>query len=290
MTDVEDMAKVLDVSRWQGDVNFSDAFAAGYKGVAIRCTVGNYYQDVKFQEYWENAKNAGFMVSAYHVVAPANTGIIITPEEQISYFLSFLGDRVLDFPLVLDCELARGQTKTTITNCINGCVTLLEDFGYEKLLIYTRTSWWDTNVYMDNEAKKHDLWIARYSNVLTHPWGDGYYKPRDWDDWVLWQWSEQGQVPGFSGNDVDLDRFNGTINEFYKYCGVTMYPKIVRAYTYMRGTPVLSLPAQDRNNILYFVKHGTEFEALEVVQDPDSKYKFYRTIVGYIPTWMCRDK
>jgi hypothetical protein len=42
--------------------------------------------------------------------------------------------------------------------------------------------------------------------------------PGGWGDWVVWQTSSKGKVPGIGGN-VDLDTFNGSVDDLYAYVG-----------------------------------------------------------------------
>ena len=71
-----------------------------------------------------------------------------------------------------------------------------------------------------------DDWIARYT-TLPLPWGNpgdsASLKPRDWDSWVFWQFSADGngRGPEFGAQSasIDLNYFNGDETDFRVYCG-----------------------------------------------------------------------
>jgi len=90
-------------------------------------------------------------------------------------------------------------------------------------LIYTRGTFWNPNVGNPIWASDYLLWAARYSNTLTGPWSDGRYRPLPWNMWAFWQWSAdkngRGAEFGAESRDIDLNRFNGSLSEFYRWCG-----------------------------------------------------------------------
>ena len=180
---------VLDVSRWQGEMDFNKAYSAGARAVCIRATVGDYYTDPRFIENWHKAKDAGLLVSAYHVIAPALDAVFISAEAQMDHFLNVLGTRISDFPFVLDCELSGGQQVENITNVIKKSCDILE--GYlGKPIIYTRKYWWDSYVSRRDYWSDYDLWVAHYTDAETP------LLPMDWDTWELWQYSADGNGRG----------------------------------------------------------------------------------------------
>ncbi len=209
----------IDISRYQVVTDWSSV-AARARLAAIRLTVGDYYTDAVFPSHWSGAGDSGMLRTAYHVIAPADSTNVrkISADAQMGLFFKALGDRRADVPLVLDCELARGQTKGYITSVIARCIELAYSYSGKYPIIYTRKSWFDYYTNPHPLFPLCDLWPARYSTVLTSPWSDGYYKFRDWTDWKLWQWSEKGIIPGITGA-VDLDWFNGSANDLLEYAG-----------------------------------------------------------------------
>lgn len=196
----------IDVSRWQGEVDWNQVASQGYRFAVIRATVGDYYTDPRFYENWRGAHEAGLLVSAYHVVKPKQP-----VDAQIDRFFDVLDERNSDLPLVLDVELADGKTPAIVTNVVQQCAALVEEKSGRKPIIYTGKWFWDPNVLRCQNWRDYDLWIANYGAPAPT-------LPADWSEWVLWQFSETGSVEGVSSRATDLNWFNGTYEDLLTYC------------------------------------------------------------------------
>lgn len=227
---------ILDISRYQYPLNPVKMREAGVKLVYLRCTVGNYYTDTRFIEFWNLLKSEGFLVGVYHVNTPE-----YSVQSQLDRLFGPLGlnGRIPDVPIVLDCELTRGQSKATITNNIMGCLDGIEDLDERVPTVYTRATWWNPNVYPSSQFNKYPLMVARYSALATHPWNDDpvNLKPHSFDEWALWQWSAdgnwQGENYGVGSAHVDLNRgnaetFEGTLARLG--VGIIPPPEPIGAY------------------------------------------------------------
>lgn len=218
----------VDVSRYQTDpdygntVNYLQCFADGVKFCAIRCTVGDYYSDPFFAEFWDGFHDAGILRTAYIVVAPAwSKEYNYKPVSALAHWEKFLNtfeDRIPDYPIVLDCELVRNQTAAYISELINDLIWLINEKFGRMPIIYTRGAWWNTNTISKTSFGLCDLWIARYNEAIDHPWADNpVYKPRDWDEWLFWQKVEEGTIAGIPDSHVSFDYFNGTLEDLLVY-------------------------------------------------------------------------
>jgi lysozyme len=171
------MLSGIDVSRWEpaDQLDYPAIYSAGYKFVAARCTVGNYYTDSHFTAHINAAWQAGLLVTPYLVVAPAayDGGPRISVQQHMDYFLAAMKNYDSDLPWVLDCELTRGQSKAYITSLIAGIVEACNLYQGRYPIIYTRASWWDLNTYADPLWSKCPLWAARYSSLIPGPWSFG---------------------------------------------------------------------------------------------------------------------
>ncbi len=194
----------IDVSRWQREVAWAKVASSGYRFAVIRATIGNYYTDPRFYVNWDDARQAGLLVSAYHVVAPERPA-----DSQMDRFFEVLDDRLSDMPLVLDVELSRELSPEDITACTERCAKLVEDRDGRRPVIYTARWFWDRNVLDGPDWKQYDLWVAHYGT-------DDPSLPCDWDEWRFWQYSDRGTVPGI-GTATDLNWFNGTYEELLVY-------------------------------------------------------------------------
>jgi len=196
----------IDVSRWQGKMDWGKAAGAGVQFAAVRCTVGDYYLDPEFERNWTGAKQVGIPVTAYHVVAPADGGERITGEKQMQYFADMLGDRDPDYPLILDCELNKGQDARWVTAVIEECIENIPIEFDTNPFIYTAKYWWNANVWESNRWQECPLLVANYTTGLEP------LMPRDWKQWAAWQWSADGngmgKKYGAESHSIDLDRWN----------------------------------------------------------------------------------
>jgi GH25 family lysozyme M1 (1,4-beta-N-acetylmuramidase) len=216
---MSDRVPGIDISRYQVVTDWN-AVASRVKFAAIRATVGDYYTDGMFSSHWNGAGGVGLLRTAYHVVAPADTTNVrkISAAAQMALFFNAMNGKEPELPVVLDCELARNQTKEYITDVTAGCAELVyKEYG-KYPIIYTRKTWFDYYTNPHPIFPMCGLWAARYSLLLAGPWSDGYYKFRDWTDWKIWQYSSTGAIPGIT-DAVDLDWFNGSVNDLLEYAG-----------------------------------------------------------------------
>jgi GH25 family lysozyme M1 (1,4-beta-N-acetylmuramidase) len=210
----------IDLSHWQGSVNWQTALNAGAKFAVIRAgsitsNTGEVYTDYRWNEnianappvyreyynslgcpalasYWYFRPNWSRAAQAYH------WHTLINPHPLKKHYL--------------DVEETGGLSPTLLADRIKNMLDVMQDTMGMAFGIYTRASFWNTYVQQRSYWSDYDLWIARYDK-LTHPWGDGKYVPRDWLDWSLWQWSADGNYRGSefgaSSPHIDLNYFNG---------------------------------------------------------------------------------
>ncbi len=218
----------FDVSRWQGDIDFDVAANNDINFNTIRATVGDYYTDTKFVEFWNASKAAGIYTSVYHVVKPS-----ISVDAQMEHLFAALNGRETDFPIVLDVELTDGKSKAVITNVVRGCVEYITDVTQVAPIIYTNAYFWDANVNTSPFWGELDLWVAHYP---YRSWWEGLIEwvkdiwlkdssnpriPRDWNDWTFLQFTSQapGNRYGATSSKIDLDFFNGSKLDLDEYVG-----------------------------------------------------------------------
>ena len=194
----------IDVSRWQREIDWKRVASAGFRFAAIRASIGNYYTDPRFYVNWQGAREAGLLISAYHVVAPERP-----PDSQMDRFFDVLGDRQPDLAPVLDVELSREVSPEDITACVQACAELVEYETERKPTLYTARWFWNRHVVDAPEWTAYDLWVAHYG--VADP-----TLPGSWEQWVFWQHSDHGEVPGI-GVATDLNWFNGGYDELLEH-------------------------------------------------------------------------
>ncbi len=182
---------VLDISKWNGRVVSPQKMKDNkVLAVYLKITQGDYYKDERFAENWDILKNAGIKVAPYIFVDPSKGA-----NAHFTHFINVFGTRQPDLPVMLDCEYTAGQSREVITSIIQKLAELIEKWQAEQFphlkppLIYTRASWWNDFVLAWSGWKRYGLWVARYG--VDHPWigKSDRFKVRDWDEWLLWQYS-----------------------------------------------------------------------------------------------------
>ena len=92
----------IDVSNWQGYINYEEVKRDGIEIVYIKASEGTNYKDPYFDVNYQNAKNNGLKVGFYHFLTAINTE---EAEEQAKFFASVISKKVPDCKLVLDYEV-----------------------------------------------------------------------------------------------------------------------------------------------------------------------------------------
>ena len=199
----------IDVSHHQGDIDWAKVKAAGVNYCFMKATEGSTFKDKKFDFNWNQAKAHGIIRGAYHFFRP-NAPV----ERQVDNLVSKVGKlEVGDLPPVLDAEVPQSWTRFSLSKRLS----MIEDWmvGVEEGLgiqpiIYLSPSFADEILKNSQAVKKYILWLAHYTS-RTSP-----RVPGPWDNWVFWQYSESGRLDGITTNTVDLNRFQGTLEELKK--------------------------------------------------------------------------
>jgi GH25 family lysozyme M1 (1,4-beta-N-acetylmuramidase) len=193
----------IDVSHYQGAINWTSARNAGIQFAFIKATESTNFKDSQFNTNYVGAYNAGVIRGAYHFARPgASSGAA-----QANYFASNGGGWSADsrtLPGALDLEAGcAGLSQAAMRNWIADFMNTYRARTGRYAVIYTTTSWWTscTGNYSGFWAN-HPLWVARWSSSPgTLPAGAPF--------WTFWQYTDSGSVSGVPGG-VDRDHFNGT--------------------------------------------------------------------------------
>lgn len=200
----------VDISYYQGEINWEELSADEHVSFAfIKATEGSNHQDERFTENWNNARDAGVYVGAYHFVSFESSG-----ETQADNFISIVPKQANSLPPVLDLELYNEETmanppsKAKVHEILDTMIERLEDHYGVKPIIYT-----SSNLYMKyllGSYWGYDLWM---SNTSCEPLAN----------WTFWQYSFEGKLPGFAMDNipVDLNVYNGSEKEFYEQFGLS---------------------------------------------------------------------
>ena len=187
----------IDVSKWQGAIDWNAVKAAGVEFVIIRVgyrgsTAGALIDDSRFATNIQGAKAAGLKVGVYFVTQAIN-------DVEAVYEASMVLDRIkgysLDYPVFLDVEASGGRgdmiDKATRTAVVTAFCETIRNAGYTAG-IYANKTWLGSK--MDTSAfGNYVIWVAHYSSVCGYT---GRYN--------VWQYTDKGTLPGISGS-VDLN-------------------------------------------------------------------------------------
>ncbi|WP_046225565.1 glycoside hydrolase family 25 protein [Paenibacillus dauci] len=198
-------AQGIDVSHWQGNINWNQVRAAGKQFVFIKASEGTSYRDDRFISNIQGARAAGMLVGAYHFLNAQNAA---AARKEAAHFIDCLkkigGADSLDLPPVMDYEDNPGKLGRSQINAVAlAFLQEVERLSSCRPIVYTGNAF---AAQFDRSLGEYDLWIARYSVTRV---------PDDctaWQQWDFWQYTDAGQVPGIQGG-VDLNEYQGTISE-----------------------------------------------------------------------------
>jgi len=235
----------IDVSKWQGEMNWPKAREAEAKFAFIRAgsinkDTGICYEDYQLKRNAELApEQMDDRIGFYWYFRPKHS-----PIKQADYFYNLIRNYEPS-ALVVDCEAAGAPYATIRKNTEIMASEVAQMIELDTATIYTRASYWNSTMGYQSWAYMYYLWIARYNSYITHPWGDGYCKPLGWDDWVFWQYSADGNGmgPKYGGNctSMDLNHFNGDMRELNQYFGVDDAPTYPIDLTLEEKNAILSI-------------------------------------------------
>lgn len=216
--------KGIDVSKWQGAIDFQKVKNSGIEFVIIRAGYGTSGKDAYFESNYKKAKAAGLHVGAYWY-SYANG--FNEASAEVDAFLQALSGKQFDYPVYLDMEeksqLNAGQD--FCSGLIKTFCSRLEAAGYFAGF-YTSSSY-ARSVVTEEVRKRYSFWCAEWANSCSLAGSCG-----------IWQYSSKGTVPGIHGQ-VDLDYayqdfpsiiVNGGFNG-YQTSQKAAKPKIVQKMT-----------------------------------------------------------
>lgn len=201
----------IDVSRWQGDINWSQVAADDVSFVMIgtRSRTG---VDPYFHKNIQGAVNAGIQAGVY-IYSMATTPEMA--EAEADFVLDLIKDYPVSYPVAFDMEddVQAALSKEELAAIANAFCGKISQAGYYPI-IYANEYWLNNRLNMS--LMNYPVWVARYSVRPT------YASP------VMWQCTSTGSVNGISGN-VDIDfqfrDFSGVIpaNTWRTIAGSTYY-------------------------------------------------------------------
>lgn len=218
----------VDVSAWQGTIDWAKVRASGVEVAMIRASEGSDYVDPAFERNWAGAKASGIAVGCYHYLTAQTVAEAIA---QADFFASVVSGKTPDCLLALDYGGGARLTDEQLTACASAFLARVEEkTGYHAMLY---TDAWAAKARYGSALAAYPIWVANYG--VTLPEANG-----KWTSWVGFQYSDRGRISGVSGN-IDLDHFT---KEVYQSApGPTPTPLPVADSLYWAADQNISLPA-----------------------------------------------
>jgi lysozyme len=195
----------IDVSHWQGTINWTKVAAAGKTFAIIKASQDTTYVDPMYATNHAAAKAAGLWTGAYHFAQP--TTALNDAVAEADHFAAVVTLGTKDLIPALDLEVSGGLSIAALQTWVASWLNEVALKTGVRPMIYTSPAFWTK--YMGDSSALADagyktLWIAHWN--VTSP----LIPANNWGGhgWTFWQYSNCGTVPGISGC-VDLDRFNG---------------------------------------------------------------------------------
>ena len=205
--------RYIDVSRYQGLIDWAQVAAAGYKGAMLKTVSTNHklskrsdglYIDPTFETNYRNARATGLDVGVYYYTYATSEAMA---DAELSLLRQAVYGKELTLPVAVDVEDNRltSLDKQSLTDLTAYALHEVEQMGFYAQL-YTYTSFANTRLYMGGAAlSPYDVWLADYTGKT----------PNVTFNYNAHQHTSKGRVPGINGA-VDLDVT--TVN----------YPRIIR--------------------------------------------------------------
>jgi GH25 family lysozyme M1 (1,4-beta-N-acetylmuramidase)/uncharacterized protein YraI len=184
--------KGIDVSKYQGAINWASVRADGIGFAMIRAGYGMYPQqkDPYFDQNVLGAQSQGIHTGAY-LYSYAKS--VEDAQREADVFLDWIQPYRLDYPVAFDIEDASQEnlSRELLSDIVTAFCTKLEAQGYYVMLYANK--YWLQNKLIYDRISRFDIWLAQYAETATYdqPYG-------------MWQYTSSGKVNGIRGG-VDLN-------------------------------------------------------------------------------------
>lgn len=181
----------IDVSKWQGSIDWAEVKQGGVEFAMIRSSYGLGVRDEYFAENASGAYQAGVYAGAYHYTLARS---VQAARDEAEFVLQTIRGYKLQYPVALDMEDSSLEALSVqeLTDIAYAFLEAVEDAGYYAIL-YASKYWLETKLDMER-LSRFDIWLAEYR--------EGGYSYSG--NVGMWQYTNDGRVAGISGA-VDRD-------------------------------------------------------------------------------------
>lgn len=198
----------VDVSEYQGRVDWPALQDQGVRFAFIRATEGSGWQDAQFAANWQEARQAGIPAGAYHFFSFDSAA-----DTQADNFLAALDGQFGQLPPVVDIELYGDYKKSppaaeTVLPQLEKLLERLEQADGRKPILYTTRAAY--RLYLADKLPEYQVWVR---DILQKP------RLEDGRDWLFWQYTGRGRLEGYAGEEkfIDLNVFAGSEADWQQY-------------------------------------------------------------------------
>ncbi|MEN3341689.1 MAG: lysozyme [Actinomycetota bacterium] len=203
-------AKGVDVSRWNGPIDWLQVVGDGYSFLFAKATESTTFVDVTYAVNRLGTQGVGLRLGAYHFARPAgasDAAAVASATAQADHFVDVAQPKAGDLPPVLDLEANGGLGRSRLARWAQAWLDeVLARTGVSGV-VYASPAFWksslgDTTFFA---GQGHKLWVAHWTtsgapSVPAANWGG--------TGWTFWQWTDCARVPGVA-HCSDGDRANG---------------------------------------------------------------------------------
>lgn len=198
----------VDVSSYQGDIDWKTLASQDISFAFIKATEGSSFTDPQFAYNYEQAQQTHLRIGAYHFFSYDSGG-----DTQAEHFISTVYPVDNMLPPVIDLEFYGDYDKNppdreTVRQQLDIMLDKLQSYYGMKPIIYaTEKSY---SLYLAGAYDAYDIWIR---NVIGNP------NLSDQREWTFWQYTNRARLKGYHGKEkyIDLNVFDGTTLEFESY-------------------------------------------------------------------------
>ena len=195
--------KGIDVSQWQGNINWQAVRNAGYEIAIIKMGGGDagLYTDARANYNYYSAKAAGLAIGGYWFAGGGN------PENEADFFIAAMSPLEPNDVLILDWEINHADP---VGWCVRFCQRVIDRTGIRPIF-YTNQNRVVTLNWQPLVNMNIGLWVAHYGMSPDEQMNVGA-----WPTYIMHQYTSSGSVAGIAGR-VDLDAWFGSVDQFRKY-------------------------------------------------------------------------
>ncbi len=175
----------IDVSDWQGYVNYIQVRESGIEIVYIKASQGSNIKDPYFDINYENAKANGLKVGFYHFLTATN---VAEAEQEAKFFTSVITGKSADCKLVMDYEVFGGVSINESNKIAEIFLETVKRLTNKDIIIYSDLSN-SRNRFNSNLANNYELWLAYYGN-----YNEIIDESTNWNNWIGIQYTDRGIV------------------------------------------------------------------------------------------------